>query len=391
MNLTNIQAALKEEGIDCWVIYDFQGKNPIMGHFLQTKFMTTRRVFLVIPAGGEPTLLGSRVDYDTLQSFPYRKIFYVGWQEMESRLRELLTPARVIGMDYSPLCALPVVSRVDAGTVELLQSWGKQVVSAGNVFQSAAAAWSAPVLTAHLEDCRRVAAIKDEAFQFIADRLRSGQPVTEYDAQQFIMERFGQEGLWTPYPPVVAVNAHSGDPHYTPEADRHAPIQKGDWILIDLWAKQPDYQFVYADMTWVAFAGSTPSAKQQEVFEVVKGGRDKAIAFLQEQAGRQTPLEGWQVDDVTRGYIGQAGYGDYFIHRTGHSLSPGDHVHGAGVNIDNLETHDTRRLSPGIGFTIEPGIYLPEFGVRLEINVYMDESGPRITTPIQQEIIRLNV
>jgi Xaa-Pro aminopeptidase len=391
MNLANIQAALKQEGIDCWVIYDFQGKNPIMGHFLQTKFMTTRRVFLVIPAGGEPALLGSRVDADTLQSFPYRKIFYVSWQEMESRLQELLGSARVIGMDYSPLCALPVVSRVDAGTVELIQSWGKQVVSAANVFQSAAAVWAAPVLATHLEDCRRVAAIKDEAFQFIAGRLRNDQPVTEYDAQQFIMQRFGQEGLWTAYPPVVAVNAHSGDPHYTPEADRHAPIHKGDWILIDLWAKQPDYQFVYADMTWVAFAGPTPLPKQQEVFEVVKGGRDRAITFLQEQAGQQTPLEGWQVDEVTRSYIGQAGYGDYFIHRTGHSLSPGDHVHGTGVYLDNLETHDTRCLTPGIGFTIEPGVYLPEFGVRLEINIYMDETGPRITTPIQQEIICLDV
>jgi Xaa-Pro aminopeptidase len=391
MNFANIQAAMKDEGMDCWVIYDFQGKNPIMGHFLKTKSMMTRRAFLVIPAEGEPVILGSRIDHATLHLLPFKQIYYISWQDMEKRLQELLAGCRVVGMDYSPHCALPTASRVDAGTVEMIKSWGKQVVSAADVFQSAAATWGPAVLEAHLADCRVVAGIKDEAFQLIAERLRANRAVTEYQVQEFIMRRFAEKGLWTPHPPVVGVNAHSGDPHYTPEAGRHAPIKKGDWILIDLWAKRPDYPFVFADITWVALAGPTPSPKQRAIFEIVKAARDKAIAFLKENASRQTTLQGWQVDDVTRNYITEAGYGEYFIHRTGHSLSPGDFVHGTGVNIDNLESHDTRKLRPGIGFSIEPGIYLPEFGVRLEVDVYMDESGPRVTTPIQDEIICLDV
>lgn len=391
MNFATIQAAMKEEGMDGWVIYDFQGKNPIMGHFLKTKSMMTRRAYLVIPAEGEPAILGSRVDHDILRVLPFKQIYYVSWPEMEQRLRELLAGCQVVGMDYSPNCALPTVSRVDAGTVELIKGWGKQVVSAADVFQSGAATWGPAVLETHLEDCRVVAQIKNEAFQLIAERLRANRAITEYQVQEFIMRRFAEKGLWTPHAPVVGVNAHSGDPHYTPETDRYATIKKGDWILIDLWAKRPDYQFVFADITWVALAGSTPTPKQQEVFDVVKGGRDKALAFLQENAGQSSRLEGWQVDDVTRSYISEAGYGQYFIHRTGHSLSPGDFVHGSGVNIDNLESHDTRKLRPGIGFSIEPGIYLPEFGVRLEVDVYMDERGPRVTTPIQDEIICLDM
>lgn len=391
MDLTHVQAAMQREGVDCWVIYDFQGTNPIMSQFLRTKAMTTRRVFLVIPASGEAQLLGSKVDHDTLHLLPFKQNFYAGWQEMEHKLQALLNDYQVVGMDYSPAGLLPTVSRVDAGTVEMIKKMGKEVRTAANILQAGVAIWGQVVLEAHLEDCIKVAQIKDEAFHFIAGRLRTGQPVTEYDTQSFIMQRFEAENLWTAYPPVVASNQHSGDPHYTPEAARHAPIHKGDWILIDLWAKRPGYEFVYADMTWVALAGPTPSARQQEVFEVVTAARDKAVAFIQERAGQQETVQGWQVDDVAREVIREAGYGDYFFHRTGHSLSSGNHVHGAGVNIDNLETHDTRPLTPGIGFTIEPGVYLSDFGVRAEINLYMEEGGPRVTTPIQQAIICLEV
>jgi Xaa-Pro aminopeptidase len=275
--------------------------------------------------------------------------------------------------------------------VERIRSWGKKVVSAANVFQAAVALWGPGVLEAHLEDCRTVAEIKDEAFEFIGDQLRRGQPVTEYDAQALIMRRFAETGLTTPYPVVVAVNQNSSDPHYTPNAERYAPINKGDWILIDLWAKRLGHDYVYADITWVAYAGATPSAKQQEVFGVVAQARDAAVAFVQQNVSQGQTLAGWQVDDVARNIIAQAGYGEYFFHRTGHSLGPGDHVHGPGVNIDNLETRDTRQLIPGIGFTVEPGIYLPEFGLRLEIDVFMEATGPRVTTPIQQEIICLRL
>lgn len=391
MELSRVQAAMQQEGLDCWVVYDFQGTNPIMSQLLRTKAMMTRRVFLVIPAQGEAQLLGSRVDHDSLQPLPFKQNFYSGWQEMEQKLAALLEGCRVVGMDYSPQGLLPTVSRVDAGTVEMLKKMGKEIRTSANILQAGVAIWGQAILEAHLEDSRKVANIKDEAFDFIARQLRSGAPLTEYQVQSFIMERFEAEGLWTAYPPVVAVNQNSSDPHYTPEAGRTAPIQKRDWILIDLWAKRPGYEFVYGDMTWVGLAGPAPSARQQEVFETVAAARDKAVDFIQEQAQRQTPVEGWEVDDVARKVIQEAGYGDYFFHRTGHSLSSGNAVHGSGVNLDNLETHDTRPLAPGVGFTIEPGIYLPEFGVRLEINLYMEESGPRVTTPIQQSIICLEV
>ncbi|HMQ51193.1 MAG TPA: Xaa-Pro peptidase family protein [Anaerolineae bacterium] len=389
MDLANIQQAMAREGIEAWVIYDFQSKNPIMRQFVQPKSMTTRRLFLVIPIQGEPQLLGSRVDHDVIDELPFLHNFYVSWQQMEAELARLLEGCQLVAMDYSPGGELPTVSRVDAGTVELIRKLGKTIVSAANVYQAGAAIWEAGTLEAHLEDCERVARIKDEAFAFIAEQLRYGKLVTEYDVQQFIAQQFEQQQLFTPDSPIVGVNAHSGDPHYFPSANHPAPIKKGDWILIDLWAKRPGYKYVMADMTWVAVAGSQPTVKQQQVFNTVAAARDRAIEFLQACVDQGRPVEGWQVDDEARKVITQAGYGDYFIHRTGHSLGPGDHAHGSGANIDNLETHDTRQLIPGIGFSIEPGIYLPEFGVRLEIDVYMSESGPLVTTPIQREIICL--
>ena len=353
MDLARIQAALQTEGIDCWLIYDFQGMNPIMAQFLPGQLMLTRRVFLIIPAAGEPVIVGSKIDNDALRSLAYRPEFYVSWEEMERLLATILADFAVVGLDYSPRGMLPTMSRIDAGTVEMLQQGlGKTVVSAANVFQAAVAAWDEAVLEAHLEDCVTVAQIKDDAFVFIADRLRTGQTVTEYDVQQAIMRRFEAAKLDPDHPPIVAVNSHSGDPHYAPNAEKHWPINHGDWILIDLWARRPGRQFVFADMTWVAVAASQPSPQQQEIFEVVAQARDKTVAYVQQCVDQQLVVEGWQVDDIARNCIAEAGYGDYFFHRTGHSLSPGHHIHGTGVNIDNLETRDTRRLMPGIGFTI---------------------------------------
>ena len=391
MNLQNMQQIMAQEGIDCWLVYSFQGKNPIMAQFVRPKSMVSRRLFLIIPAKGQPQLLGSKIDHDVIQGLPFQATDYVSWQEMERELSRLLIDCQVVAMDYSPGGELPTVSRVDAGTVEMIRKLGKTVVSAANIYQAGAAVWEPGVLDVHLDDCRQVAQIKDDAFVLIADQLRRGDSITEYDVQQFIMQQFEQAGLFTPYPPIVGVNGHSGDPHYSPEADNYAAIHKGDWILIDLWAKQPGYNHVFADMTWVGIAGPAATAKQQEVFTIVAEARDKVIDFLQTKTHQGQAIEGWQVDDVARQHISQAGYGPYFFHRTGHSLGPGDHVHGTGVNIDNLETHDTRHLIPGIGFSVEPGIYLPEFGVRLEINVFMDASGPQVTTPIQKEIIMLDV
>jgi Xaa-Pro dipeptidase len=387
MNLENAQTTMQQEQIDCWVVYDFQRTNPVMAQLIPDHRFLSRRLFLIIPAEGEPVILGSKIDNDAIQALPFRAEFYVSWQEMTRKLKGLLAVYKTVGLDYSPECALPVASRIDAGTFEMIKSLGKTVVSAADVFQAAAAVWSAEALEAHLEDCRRVAGIKDDAFQFIADQLRSEQQVTEYDVQQFIMAQFQTGGLTTPYPPIVAVNQNSGDPHYSPNAEKHACIGPDDWILIDLWAKRPGYQFIFADMTWVGVAGAAPSPQQREVFEVVKGARDTAVTYLRTAAKKGDTVAGWQVDDAVRRVVNQAGYGEFFFHRTGHSLGPGDHVHGQGVNIDNLETHDTRKLLPGIGFSIEPGVYLPAFGIRSEINVYMAEGEPLVTTPIQDEII----
>ena len=391
MNLTNIQTAMQEEKMDCWIVYDFQRTNPILAQLLRGKLMLTRRVFLIIPAEGEPVVLGSIIDNDLLQTLPFKRVFYAGWQEMEDKLKQLLADYQVVGLDYSPNGVLPAASRIDAGTIEMIKNLEKEVVSAANVFQAGAAVWEPVALEAHLEDCQLVAEIKDQAFQFTADQLRADKLITEYDVQSFIMKRFEEENLITPHAPIVGVNEHSSDPHYVPNAKKQSPIKKGDWILIDLFAKRPGYEFVFADITWVAFAGKTPSTEQQEIFKIVAGARDVAVAYLQSCADQKAEVEGWQVDDVARNHIAKAGYGEYFFHRTGHSMGPGNHPHGMGVNIDNLETHDTRKVRPGIGFSIEPGIYLPEFGVRSEINVYMDQSGPRVTTPIQNEIICLDV
>ncbi|MDM8518617.1 Xaa-Pro peptidase family protein [Anaerolineales bacterium HSG6] len=389
MNIQAIQTALQQERFDCWLIYDFQNSNPALAQFVAGQLHLTRRVFIIIPARGEPTMLGSIIDHDALQSLPIPLTKYTNWREMNQKLETMLTDYQVVAMDYSPHGALPTVSRVDAGTVEAIRALGKEVVSAANIFQTAAAQWSAEAVIAHEEDCQRVAEIKDAAFQHIGQKLSTGEGINEYEVQQFIMNQFSAANLITPYPPIVAINAHSGDPHFSPTPDKHAPIRAGDWILIDLWAKRSGYQFIFADMTWVGVAAAQPTEKQQSVFDIVTGARDAAVDYIQTQVNQGAVIEGWQVDDVTRDYISQRGYGEQFFHRTGHSLGPGDNVHGMGANIDNLETHDTRRLAPGIGFSIEPGIYLPEFGIRSEINVYMTENGPQVTTPIQREIICL--
>jgi Xaa-Pro dipeptidase len=239
--------------------------------------------FLIIPAQGEPVILGSKIDNDSIRALPYRAEFYVSWQEMIETLKKLLAGYQNVGLDYSSECALPVASRIDAGTFEMIKGLGKHVVSAANVFQAAAAVWSAEALDAHLEDCRLVAGIKDDAFQFIADNLRTKSQVTEFDVQQFIVEQFQAMGLTTPYPPIVAVNQNSGDPHYSPNAEKHACIAPDDWVLIDLWAKRAGHQYIFADMTWVGVAGATPSPQQQEVFEVVTAARDAALTICRPQ------------------------------------------------------------------------------------------------------------
>jgi Xaa-Pro aminopeptidase len=390
VDLSNARKFMTQSGIDAWLLYDFRGSNPVLWHVLGAKKHTTRRCALLIPREGQPRLLAHAIDVDVLADFNIPITRYVAWPQLHSTLREMLAGCSRLAMEYSPGAAIPIVSFVDAGTIELIRALGIEITSSGDLFQAVAAKWDAQGVASHLDANRLINQAKDDAFKLIGQSLSAGKPITEYDVQQFIMAEFAKNNLITEDAPIVGVNANAGNPHYQPSAAKSSPIHKGDWVLIDLWAKHPGERNVYADITWVGFAGPEPSAKHREIFGLVKQARDAAVQHLQQAWKAGEELMGWQVDRVTRDVIDKAGYGQYFFHRTGHSMGPGDSVHALGVNIDDLETHDTRKILPGVGFSIEPGIYLPEFGVRLEIDVFVDpQKGPTVTSSLQTEIVRI--
>jgi Xaa-Pro aminopeptidase len=314
-----------------------------------------------------------------LEPLPGSKRQYAGWQSLEQELRSLLAGCRVVAMQYSPRGAVPAVSLVDAGCVEMVRWLGVEVASSGDLLQQFEAAWSEEQLQSHREAGKRIDAIRAAAFRGVSD----GRLTHEFEVKSFILEAFERESLFTDHGPIVAVNANASNPHYEPEPATSQPIRTGDVLLIDLWAKLKQPHAVYYDVTWTGFVGGEPPEKVQEVFRVVAGARDGAVRALQE--GRAA--RGFEVDDAARSYIAERGYGDYFIHRTGHSI--GEDVHGAGANMDNLETHDDRRLLPHTCFSIEPGIYLPEFGIRSEVNVFMGPHGAEVTGEIQRELVRV--
>ena len=387
-DLEKAQTYMREQAIDGWLLYDFRESNPVFWYLLGMKQQTTRRNYLFIPARGQARLLAHGLDKLLFEDVRVPVELYTSWQEMQDWLRQALDSCNRVAMEYSPGGAIPMHSWVDAGTVELMRGLGAEVVSSANLFQVAAASWSAEAVASHQRACTEVAETKDAAFDFIAQKLRAGEPVNEYEAQQFIRDQFAQRGMITDHGPIVAVNAHSGDPHFEPSADEHDPIQPGDWVLIDLWAKFPGDQDVFSDITWVGYVGETVPERHQQVYDIVAGARDAVVEGIQQAWRDGVTMQGWQADMLARDHIAEAGYGDYFVHRTGHSMGPGATVHALGVNLDNLETHDTREILPGVGFSVEPGIYLPEFGVRLEIDVYVDPNeGPVVTTPIQREVI----
>jgi len=390
MNFGAVQGYMREQRVDGWLVYDFRGNNPVFARLLPGQRWTTRRALLFIPAQGEPVLALHGIDARQFAGVPVATHVYLTWRDLIGWLAEIVGRATRIAMEYAPGAVLPAVAIVDAGTVELVRALGAEVVSSANLIQVCAAQWSAEAQANHAWAAKEVDRIKDDAFRFIGARLVSGEPVSEYDVQHHMRQQFAAVGLEWPDGPIVAVNAHSGDPHYEPTAESSALIRAGDWVLIDLWARKPGDENVFADITWVGYVGAEVPARQQQVFEVVRAARDAVLARATTawQAGER--VQGWQLDDAARDVINQAGFGAAIRHRTGHSLSPGPQVHGLGMNLDNLETHDTREMLPGIGFTIEPGIYLPEFGVRLEIDVFVDpHAGPRVTSSIQQEIVRI--
>lgn len=392
MELERIQQALRDEGVDGWLFYDFRKSNPLAYRVLTAPIdeLYTRRWFYFVPAQGTPSALISAVESHVLRSLPGERRVYRTWQEMRERLQALLLAGSRIAMEYSPMNAIPVVSRVDGGTLELVRSYGVEVVSSGNMIQRFVAQLSDEQMESHREAGRRLIAVKDRFFAELGDDLRAGVALDEYSVLQRFATLLEQEGLVVSDLPHVAVNENSGNPHYGPTSSAHSPIRRGDLILFDFWAHLPEPGSIFADYTWMAFAGTRDEipAHQREIFEIVKRARDTAIAFVREQLAAGKRVEGREVDNVVRGVIASAGYADYFVHRTGHSITAV--LHGDGANLDNLETQDDRTLLPNTCCSIEPGIYLPTFGIRSEVNVLIHERDVEVTgVPIQEEIVAL--
>lgn len=401
MNIADLRASMQRRQLDAWLVYDFRGSNSVLPLLLPphagAKRSTTRRLYYFIPARGEPTLLVHALDaaqFDSLPPGVTRHIF-LSWRDLRAALEKLLVGSSRVAMEYSPGGALPVVSMVDAGTVELIRSMGVEVASSADLMQDAVAVWSPEAVKTHLDVSKHTVDIARGAFAFIGERLRANQPVNEYQVQQWIMDRFASLGLETPDAPIVGANAHAGDPHFEVSSTSPSPIVPGDWVLIDLWARKPGDENIYSDITWTGYVRRNPqdrpSDRHRIVYNLVTAARDASVRLAQESWKKGVPVQGWQLDDAARDVLTRAAGGEYtqFIrHRTGHSLSPGPRVHGVGMNLDNFETHDTRSMTPGIGFTVEPGLYLPDFGVRSEINVYVDPGiGPIVTGESQVDIV----
>ena len=393
MDLDRIQKAVSKKNIDGWLFYDFHHRDAMAYHILGldiSKF-TTRRWFYFIPAKGDPIRVVSAVEAKKLDSLAGEKKIYRSWEELHNILREILGNVNQVAMQYSPENNIPYVSVVDAGTVELIRSFGVQIVSSADLVQTFEAVIDQVGYEAHLEAGEKVQKIKDEAFELIRKKVTEGEPITEYEAQQYIVKRFEEEGLTDDGDhPIVGVNDHPADPHFEPTKENTYTIKKGDTLLIDLWARKNDDTGIYYDITWCGFIGSEPPAKYVEIFNTVRDARNAARDFIRERFAKNEPCYGYEVDDVCRKVVEDAGYGEYFVHRTGHSI--GREVHGNGVHIDNLETKDERELVPGICFSIEPGIYLPgEMAVRSEIDVFITEDKEVVVAGAEQEKLLLLV
>ncbi len=389
MKLEAIQEALREEGLDGWLFFDHHQRDPLAYRVLgfEAGRVPTRRWYYLIPAAGEPRKLVHRIEAGMLDPLPGEKTAYASWSQQAEGLARMLAGCRTVAMQYSPECAVPYVAMVDAGTVELVRGLGVEVRSSANLIQYFEARWSREQLESHLEAGRRVDEVLHEAFRRIGERQRAGGVVTEWDIKQFILSAFAAAGLFTDHGPIVAVNANASNPHYEPMGPQCPAIRPGDCALIDLWAKLEGPEAVYYDITWTGYCGETPPEEVEKVFQTVREARDRAVKRVQEAVSTGQPLAGYEVDDAARGYIHEQGFGDYFIHRTGHSI--GREVHGSGANMDNLETHDERRIIPWTCFSVEPGIYLPGFGIRSEVNVFVDESSARVTGEIQDRLVRI--
>jgi Xaa-Pro aminopeptidase len=391
LDVDAVQAALKADGLDGWLLYDFRGLNPIAadvtGVGRQGGHLATRRWYYLIPASGEPRGLVHKIEKNSLTHLPGSSTQYAGRDQLEAGLRTLLAGIRRVAMEYSPGCAIPYVSRIDAGTVELIRQAGPEVVSSGDLIQRFSAVWDAAAIDSHRQASDKLYRVKDRAFDAVARRLRDRVATTEYDIQQLMAGWFREEGLIADSDPNVSAAANAGNPHYLPTADAHRTIGTDEVVLLDLWGKLDRPGAVYADITWMGYSGPRVPDRVARAFEAIRGARDAGVRLVQDAARAGRELRGFEIDRAASAVLRDAGYADNILHRTGHSL--GETVHGNGVNMDDYETHDDRRLLPGTGFTIEPGVYFDDFGVRTEINMVVSARDAAVTGPLQSEILAL--
>ncbi len=391
MNLEEIQTALRQQQVDGWLFYDHHHRDPIAYRILglSDSSHVSRRWYYFIPAEGSPRKLTHRVESGKLASLPGSGHFYSSWQELEDGLRTMLQPFKKLAMQYSPRNAIMYVSLVDGGTIEVLREMGKTIVSSADLVSRFEAVLTPEQIASHYEAQRHIDEIVGAAWKHIGTRLRSGSgaPLNEYEVMVWLQQAMGSAGIAEGYGPNVSVNANSSDSHYEPTSAASKPIKEGDFLLIDIWGRMDRPGTCFYDITWTGVVGREPTEREHQVFSVVAQARDAAIKTVQEAFAAGKPLAGWQADDAARAVIRNAGFAEYFTHRTGHSIST--ETHGNGANLDNLETHDERLILPHTCFSVEPGIYLPEFGVRSEINMLTEPGRAVVTGPIQTELVRI--
>ena len=390
MDVAAIQQALRKAAFDGWLFCDFHNRDlmayKILG--LDENAHTSRRWFYFVPSEGQPVKLAHKVEAGKLESLPGEQQHYLPYTELHEKLAAILAGSKQVAMQYSPMNNIPYVSVVDAGTVELVRSFGVEVVSSADLVQQFDAVTGEDGYRSHCEAGEKVLKIKDEAFAKMDEALRNGLGITEYEVREFILGRFEQEGMVTNGVPIVGFNEHPADPHFEPRQDIAHTLHHGDTILLDLWARRADPPGIYYDVTWCGFAGQEPPALYMEIWRVVCAARDAGLEFVRRRMTAGEPCHGWELDDVVRGVVTRGGFGEVFLHRTGHSIGVHD-VHGNGANVDNLETKDDRLLVPGTCFSIEPGIYLEgQMAVRTEIDVYITpEAKVEVYGPIQKDLI----
>ncbi len=387
-DLAQIQALINESGVDGWLLCDFRASNILACRVLglPEELSASRRWFYFIPASGEPRKLVHRIEMATLDHLPGDKTVYLRWQELEAGIQSLVSESKKIAMEYSPRNNNPYVSKVDGGTIELVKSFGVEIVSSGDLIQAFEARWTDEQWQLHLQADKLNQAAFDKAWAMIADAVNNGKMLRETEVQDMVMQYYADNKMTTYHPPIVGVGPNSGDPHYAPQKGSDAEIKAGDFVLLDMWVKLDQPMGVYSDLTKVGYVGDEVPEQYTRIFDIVAAARDAGIACARNGLAAGKEVFGWEVDQATRDVIDEAGYGEYFVHRTGHNI--GQETHGNGAHMDNLETKEDRTVMKRTCFSIEPGIYLPEFGIRSEINVYVDDDNEvHVTGGLQTEVL----